>query len=143
MNVSEFLARFSCVVLSVTTRKTAKNMTSIFMTQATLYSLAFCGVGLLFIALSLPLIQERVPPNSFYGFRTAKSLSNSKIWYAINRISGIDLLIAGALISLGSLAMLFLGQALKPQQVALALLLLMVFTLSGAALHGYIVLRRM
>jgi uncharacterized membrane protein len=84
-----------------------------------------------------------VPPNSFYGFRTAKSLSNSKIWYAINRISGIDLLIAGALISLGSLAMLFLGQALKPQQVALALLLLMVFTLSGAALHGYIVLRRM
>ena len=45
------------------------------------------GVGLLFIALSIPLIQERVPPNSTYGFRTAKSLSDSKIWYAINRIS--------------------------------------------------------
>ena len=113
------------------------------MTQAALYSLAFCGVGLLFIALSIPLIQERVPPNSFYGFRTAKSLSDPKVWYAINRMSGIDLLIAGALISLGSVAMLFLGQDLQPQQVALSLLLLMVFTLSGAALHGYIVLRRM
>ena len=82
------------------------------MTQAALYSLAFCGVGLLFIALSLPLIQERVPPNSFYGFRTAKSLSDSKIWYEINRLSGIDLFIAGVLISLGSVAMLFLGQGL-------------------------------
>ena len=113
------------------------------MTQTALYSLAFCGVGLLFIALSIPLIQERVPPNSFYGFRTARSLSDPKIWYAINRMSGVDLLIAGALISLGSVAMLILGQDLQPQQVALSLLLLMVFTLSGAALHGYIVLRRM
>lgn len=113
------------------------------MTQATLYSLAFCGVGLLFIALSLPLIQGRVPPNSFYGFRTAKSLSDPEIWYAINRMSGIDLLIAGALISLGSVAMLFLGQGLQPRQVGISLLVLMVFTLSGAALHGYIMLRRM
>ena len=58
------------------------------MTQAALYSLAFCGVGLLFVVLSIPLIQERVPPNSIYGFRTAKSLSDPNIWYAINRISG-------------------------------------------------------
>jgi uncharacterized membrane protein len=113
------------------------------MSQTILYSLAFCGVGLLFIALSIPLIQERVPPNSFYGFRTAKSLSDSKIWYEINRLSGIDLLIAGALISLESLAMLFQGHGVRPRQVALALRLLMVFTLSGAALHGFMMLRRM
>ena len=115
----------------------------ISISQSALYSLAFCGVGLLFIALSIPLIQGRVPPNAFYGFRTAKSLSDSKIWYEINRLSGIDLLIAGAFISFGSVAMLFLGRGLQPQQVALTLVLLMIFTLSGAALHGYIVLRRM
>ncbi len=113
------------------------------MNRAALYALAFCGVGLLFIAVSIPLIRGCVPPNVFYGFRTTKSLSDPKIWYEINRFSGIDLLIAGALISLGSVAMLFLGQGLQPQQVALVLLLLMVFTVSGAALHGYIVLRRM
>ena len=84
-----------------------------------------------------------MPPPFFYGFRTPKSLSDPKIWYAINRLSGIDLLIAGTLISLGSLAMLFLGRGLQPRQVALALLLLMIFTLSGAALHGYVVLRKM
>lgn len=113
------------------------------MNQAVLYSLAFCGVGLLFIGLSIPLIQERVPPNSIYGFRTAKSLSDPKVWYAINRLSGIDLLLAGVLITLGSVAMLFLGQGLQPRQVALALLLLVVFTLQVPPLHGYIMLMRM
>ena len=113
------------------------------MTTATLYSLLFIGVGLLFVGLSLPLIKGRVPPNSIYGFRTAKSLSDPKIWYEINRIAGVDLLIAGVLIMLGADVMLFLGQDLQPDQVGLALFLLMVFTLSGAALHGYIVLRRL
>src|SRR5690242_11692202 len=94
--------------------------------QVALYCLSFCGVGLLFIALSIPLIKGRVPPNAFYGFRTVKSLSDSKIWYEINRMSGIDLFIAGALISLGSVAMLFVGHGLQPPQVARALLLLMV-----------------
>ncbi len=87
------------------------------MTTATLYSLLFAGVGLLFVGLSIPLIRERVPPNSTYGFRTAKSLSDPKIWYEINRISGLDLLIAGVLITLGSVAMLFLGQHLPLSQV--------------------------
>ena len=113
------------------------------MTKATGYSLLFAGVGLLFMAFSIPLIQERVPPNSSYGFRTAKSLSDPKIWYAINRISGVDLLIAGALLTLGSVVMLFLGQSLHPMQVVMPLLLLMIFTQSGAALHGYLVLKRM
>jgi len=42
-----------------------------------------------------------------------------------------------------SLAMVFLAQGLQPSQIVLPLLFLMVFTLSGAALHGYLVLRRM
>ena len=113
------------------------------MTKTTLYSLLFAGVGLLFIALSVPLIKGRVPPNSSYGFRTAKSLSDSEIWYEINRIHGCDLLIAGVLVVFGSVAMLFLGQRLQPMQVIMSLLFLMIFTLSGAALHSYIALRKM
>ena len=112
------------------------------MTTVTLYSLSFAGVGLLFAGLSIPLILERVPPNSIYGFRTAKSLSDPKIWYEINRISGVDLLIAGVLMTLGSIAMLFLGQHLQPSQVIMPLFLLMIFTLSGAAIHGYLVLSK-
>lgn len=113
------------------------------MSEATLYSLLFAGVGLLFIALGVPLTKERVPPNATYGFRTAKSLSDPKIWYEINHIQGRDLLIAGALITLGSVTMLFMGQGLPRVQIVLPLLLLMIFTLSGAAIHAYVVLRKM
>lgn len=55
---------------------------------ALLYGLA----GLLFIAIGIPLALKRVPPNRWYGFRTAKTLSNQTIWYAANRVVGTDLL---------------------------------------------------
>ena len=113
------------------------------MTKTTLYSLLFSGIGILFIAISIPLILDRVPPNSTYGFRTTKTLSDPKIWYAANRIAGHDLLIAGLVIALGSLAMLFLGQRLQPLHVTMTLLLLMIFALLGAAFHGLIVVNRM
>ena len=69
------------------------------MNDVTLYSLLFALVGVLFVALSIPLIEKRVPPNRYYGFRTAKTLADPAIWYEINRISGIDLFIAGMLIT--------------------------------------------
>lgn len=49
------------------------------------------------------------PPNGTYGFRTKKTLSDPKIWYAANRASGHDLLVAGAVITASSVGMLFLG----------------------------------
>jgi hypothetical protein len=58
-----------------------------------------------FIAIGIPLALERVPPNHWYGFRTAKTFSNQTIWYAANRVAGIDLIIAGVVIALGMLAM--------------------------------------
>ena len=39
--------------------------------------------------------------------------------------------------------MLFLGQRLQPLHVTVTLLLLMIFSLSGAAIHGFIVVGRM
>ena len=72
-----------------------------------------------------------------------KSLSDPKMWYAINRIQGRDLLIAGTLITLGSVAIPSWDKVYNRIHVALTLLRMMVFTLSGAAFHGYIVLRRM
>ena len=53
------------------------------------------GVPLVLIALAIPLILERVPPNHVYGFRTPYTMSSSEVWYRANRISGIALLTAG------------------------------------------------
>jgi uncharacterized membrane protein len=113
------------------------------MSTVTVYSLLFALVGVLFIGLSIPLIQKRVAPNRYYGFRTRKTLSNPDIWYEINRISGTDLFIAGALITLSSLTMMVLAQASQPRHVAITLVLVMVFSLTGATWHGFRVLRRM
>src|SRR4051812_47937610 len=45
-------------------------------------------------AVCVPLIRRRVPPNAAYGFRTPKTLSNDRVWYEANAVSGRYLLLA-------------------------------------------------
>lgn len=58
-------------------------------------NLLYAGTGVLFIALSIPLIMGRVKPNHWYGFRFAVTLNNPRIWYPANRLGGILLLLYG------------------------------------------------
>jgi uncharacterized membrane protein len=113
------------------------------MSPVTLYSFLFSLVGVLFIGISVPLIQKRVPPNRYYGFRTPKTLSDPDLWYKANHVSGIDLFIAGALITVSSLTMMLLAQRWQPEQVAMTLLVVMVFSLVGVAWHSFMVLKRL
>jgi uncharacterized membrane protein len=105
------------------------------MTEVAGFSILFAMVGLLFIGLSIPLILGRVPPNHFYGCRTARTLSDPKIWYEANRASGKDFFIAGALILTASLAMLEFGQGANPNHVVITLVSVLVLSVSGAAWH--------
>ena len=106
-------------------------------------TLLFGLTGLLFVGLSIPLMQSRIPPNRFYGFRTAKTLRDPKIWYEANRIQGHDLFLAGALITISSIAMLLIAQDWKLEHVTFTLLLILIFSLVGVAWHGFRVLKRM
>ncbi|MGI8788701.1 MAG: SdpI family protein [Pyrinomonadaceae bacterium] len=106
-------------------------------------SLLVAAVGIMFIALSIPLIKERVPPNGSYGFRTRKTLSDPKIWYAANRASGKDLFVAGTIVSISSLVMLLFGCGLKAEYVVFTLLAVMVFSLIGALVNSYRTLKKM
>ena len=45
--------------------------------------------------LGIPLLLEIVPPNPWYGFKTASALANEEIWYPVNRLTGYWLLIMG------------------------------------------------
>src|SRR5215510_9822134 len=99
--------------------------------SVTVTTLLFALVGLLFVGLSVPLIQNRVPPNRFYGFRTPKTLSDPKIWYEVNHISGKDLFVAGAFITISSLVMLGFAQGWTPEHVAVTMVSVMVLSLSG------------
>ena len=113
------------------------------MTEVTKYTAQFALVGLLFVGISIPLIKGKVPPNYFYGFRTAKTLSDPRIWYEANRISGQDLCIAGIFIAIASLIMMILCQGADPDHVVFTLLSVMVLSLAGVVWHGIKVVRRM
>ena len=113
------------------------------MSETILFPLLFVGVGIIFIGISIPLIQECVPPNGTYGFRTKKTLSDPKIWYAANRASGHDLFVAGAVITISSIVMLFFGRGLKPEYVVFTLLIVMVLSLIGALVNSYRTLKKM
>lgn len=53
------------------------------------------GLPVVTIAIALPLVMEKIPPNLWYGFRTRKTLSDPVIWYRANYLGGMDLLFAG------------------------------------------------
>ncbi|HZQ05601.1 MAG TPA: SdpI family protein [Anaerolineae bacterium] len=68
-----------------------------------LLQLLYILAGLAMSAIALPLIQRRIKPNPFYGFRTPKAFQSETIWYEINAYSGKRLFIAGLIIALVAL----------------------------------------
>ena len=75
----------------------------------------FIALPAIAFALGIPLILRLVPPNRFYGFRTATSFSSADAWYQINFAMGLALVAAGAV---AGLLVLFLSHGpftLKPE----------------------------
>lgn len=62
-------------------------------------TLLYVGTGLLLAVLAVPMIQRRIKPNPFYGFRVPKAYKNEAIWFEINAYAGVRLLIAGLVIA--------------------------------------------
>jgi hypothetical protein len=56
------------------------------------------GVGLLILALAIPLIRGRVPPNGIYGIRTKAAFASRSDWYRINSLGGRYLAVSGLVI---------------------------------------------
>jgi hypothetical protein len=54
----------------------------------TTFLLLFIACGAALIAMSVPLVLGRVPPNQLYGFRVRRTLAQPEIWYPANRYSG-------------------------------------------------------
>lgn len=81
--ISLAICRFSEVLRN--RRKKANGMGEIATA-----ALTFTAVGVLFICLGIPLFLGRVRPNWWYGCRTKKTLSDVKVWYAVNRVTGRD-----------------------------------------------------
>jgi len=113
------------------------------MNDPAIFLLLYLFGGVLFILLGLPLKYEKVPRNWFYGFRTRKTLSSDEIWYAVNRVSGIDMIRTGLVVASGALVLLALRNAIAPETSIVILTAIGVGMTLWMMIHGFSVLRRM
>ena len=70
--------------------------------------------SLMFVALSFPLLLDKVPPNPWYGFRTRLTLSDERIWYPVNAWGARRLLWIGVVSVAAGPASLLLPEAWLP-----------------------------
>ena len=99
------------------------------MNDLTLLMLLFTLSGLVLIGISIPLIQRRVKPNYWYGFRTRRTLDNPEIWYDVNAHAGKRMLASGLMTTVAAV-MLYFIPGLTLDGYALAMLFIAVVPLT-------------
>jgi uncharacterized membrane protein len=111
--------------------------------RSEIIALLYGLTGLLFVGIGIPLALQKVRPNPWYGFRTSKTLSDPHIWYAANQVTGIDLILAGAALTVGVLGLYVLRQTLLPSlPIAKWAFVLFVLSLTAAVGHSFWYLSR-
>jgi uncharacterized membrane protein len=98
------------------------------MSENTIAAIGFSLIGLLYIGLGLPLLRGWIQPNGWYRYRTKKTLSSERIWFAVNRVTGRDLIICGAALIITAASIHFVGQDLKSSHAASILLAVLVLS---------------
>ena len=106
-------------------------------------TIGYVLLGLGLFALGVPLASGRVPPNSTYGFRTQKTLASPEVWYAANRVQGIDMCVAGIAVVIASVVAYLLLRSGSPARLALVDSSIVVAVLTLVAVHGFLVLGRL
>jgi hypothetical protein len=69
--------------------------------DALLVLFAVSGLGLM--ALSIPLLRNKVKPNGLYGFRIKATLEDPRLWYEVNQYFAKRLLVTGMAVLISSL----------------------------------------
>lgn len=113
------------------------------MDDITRATLLFSLVGVLYVGLGLPLLRGRVAPNYWYGCRTKKTMSDEKVWYAVNRVTGQDLIIAGMLLIGSSFAIFAFRRGMNPNHATLILLSVLVLSVGRMAVNSFRAQKRM
>ena len=113
------------------------------MSEAVKLLLISTGTGALLIGVGIPLLLGRVPPNPWYGCRTRKTLSDERVWYAVNRVGGQDLILAGVVIIISSLVVFAFSSRLSSDAAAAVMVSVILLSVAGIAFHSLRVSRRM
>lgn len=57
----------------------------------------FALPAIIFAVLAVPLVLGMIPRNRYYGVRTARTLSDERLWYGANRVAGVAVIIASGI----------------------------------------------
>ena len=106
-------------------------------------SFLFAAVGFVFIALGIPLFRGQVKPNAWYGCRTTKTMSNERIWYAVNRITGRDMIAAGIAALIASLVVFLLRSQMNSDSAAAVLLAVLILGVGAMVVNSLKAQKRM
>lgn len=99
----------------------------------------YVGAGLLLIALAVPLIRRKVPPNAWYGFRVPQTWSDPEIWYAANAHAGKYLLAVGVITVLAAIVLYLVpGISLDAYALACAGIILAALTVCAIRCFRYL-----
>lgn len=60
----------------------------------------FAIPALLLFIVSVPLVLGLIPRNRFYGVRTIKTMSSDRVWYAVNRLVAVALMVGSGIYGL-------------------------------------------
>lgn len=71
--------------------------------------------ALLFVGISIPLINRAVEPNPFYGIRIGVSYESDELWYEVNRYGGWAMTIAGLVLLIGNIILYLFRKKLSGQ----------------------------
>jgi hypothetical protein len=94
--------------------------------------------GVLLMALSVPMILRKIPPNGLYGFRVKRTMENPDIWYPVNAYSGKWLLAIGLVMVLASTGLYLIpGISLDVYSYAVLGVWVVVFTIGMVASVRY------
>lgn len=90
--------------------------------------------GILFIGMAIPLLNEMVAPNDYFGIRIPESEASPEEWYRINKIGAWALMAAGAFMILSTSMLFFLAKEVSKNKFAIifvAVLVMSVFLASS------------
>lgn len=101
----------------------------------------FVFSGVLLIALGVPLMNRRVPPNAWWGLRVPATFADEEVWYEANAASGRDAVRFGVVLVIAALVLPLVG--VSAEAYALIMCVLTLVGVVAIAVRGWTLANRL
>lgn len=113
------------------------------MSDFSIPGLALIGIGVLLIAIGVPLLLGKIGRNKIYGYRIPRTLSDDRIWYPVNALTGLWMIWAGLLAAVIGVLLVLLRNREEAAQLVLGIGVPALLVCLGAGIYkGWQLARR-